>query len=365
MNAVNDRKHQYVVIMAGGVGSRFWPESREKLPKQFLDILNCGRTLLQSTYNRFAEFIDPAHIFVVTGTGYVQLVLDQLPQMPEKQIIVEPIRRNTAPCIAYAAFKLHEMDHHASMIVAPSDHHITETNLFVDALQHALEFAAHSNTLVTLGITPTRPHTGYGYIQFDEELSRNGMYKVKTFTEKPSFEIAQTFLKFGDFLWNSGIFIWSAKSIIDAFRTLQPDIYEVFHEGKDAYNTPREHEFIIQAYMQTRNISIDYAIMEHARNVYVIPANFGWSDLGNWSSLWEKHDKDSAGNAVSGSNVMVYESDNCMIRASGDKLVIVQGLSDYCIIDTREVLLICRMEDEQKIREMNHDVLQRYGNRYA
>jgi len=358
-------QHQYVAIMAGGIGSRFLPARREALPKQFLDILNIGETLLQSTFNRFAGFIPPDHIFIVTAAQYVPLVQEQLPNLKPEQIITEPMRRNTAPCILLAANKIAAIDPDATFIVAPSDHHITDIPIFESALNKALDFASQTNTLLTLGITPTRPHTGYGYIQFDEELSKNGIYKVKTFVEKPPHDLAVSFLRFGDFLWNSGIFIWSAKSILQAFEKIQPDMYHIFNEGKHLYNTPHEKDFIESAYKATIGESIDYAIMEHADNVYVIPANFGWSDLGNWSSLWEKHDKDYYGNAASGKNIMVYDSENCMVRVKGNKLVIIQGLCDYCIIDTDDVLLICRLEDEQKIREINKEVIEKFGKRFS
>ena len=358
-------ENYYVAIMAGGIGSRFWPESRENNPKQFLDILNIGKTLLQSTYDRFVQFIPEDHIFIITSNQYIPLVKEQLPQIQQFQIIAEPERKNTAPCILFTANKIAALNPNATFIVAPSDHHITDTDVFNEVLLNAMDFAAHSNTLVTLGITPTRPHTGYGYIQFDEGVGKNGVYKVKTFVEKPPFDLAKTFVESGDFLWNSGIFIWNAKSILESFQLIQPEMYEVFEEGVGFYNTFEEGEFIAQAYKRCLATSIDYAIMEHAQNVYVLPASFGWSDLGTWSSLWEKHKKDQKNNALSGENVMIYDSDHNLVRISGDKLVIIQGLSGFCIIDTGDVLLICRIEDEQKIKDINKDVVEKYGNRFA
>ena len=357
--------HVYVAIMAGGIGSRFWPKSRIKQPKQFLDILGVGKTLLQSTYERFCKIVPSDHIYIVTGEIYADLVKEQLPDIQDFQIVAEPMRRNTAPCVAYIAHKLQAKDPNAVFVVAPSDHLILETDTFVSVVKKAVDFAAQNDVLVTLGMKPTRPHTGYGYIQYDEDIETEGIYKVKTFTEKPSYDLAKTFLDSGDFLWNSGIFIWDVRCIIKAFELYQNDMNDLFLDKNGIYNTAEEHDFIAAAYSQSKSISIDYAIMEHADNVQVIPASFGWSDLGTWMSLWEKHEKDKKGNAYQGNNVMMYDSENCMVVAPKDKLVIVQGLQDYCVVDSGDVLMICNIENEKKIKEMSRDVAKRKRERYS
>lgn len=362
---MKQQSHVYVAIMAGGIGSRFWPKSRIKQPKQFLDILGIGKTLLQSTYERFCKIVPSDHIYIVTGEIYSDLIKEQLPDIQDFQIVAEPMRRNTAPCVAYIAHKLQAKDPNAVFVVAPSDHLILETDAFVSVVRKALDFAAQNDVLVTLGINPTRPHTGYGYIQYDEDTEREGVYKVKTFTEKPSYDLAKTFLDSGDFLWNSGIFIWDVRCIVKAFELYQGDMNDLFLDGKGVYNTSEEKDFIASAYSQSKSISIDYAIMEHAENVQVIPASFGWSDLGTWMSLWEKHAKDENGNAFQGNNVMMYDSENCMVVAPKDKLVIVQGLQDYCVVDSGDVLMICNIEDEEKIKEMSRDAAKQKRERYS
>lgn len=349
-------KHNYVAIMAGGIGSRFWPKSRQHLPKQFLDILGTGQTLIQATYERFKRIVPEENIYIITGKNYASLVKEQLPNLKPDQIMAEPARRNTAPCVAYMAHKLAARDPYATFIVAPSDHLITETDMFIQKIKQAVKFAANNNNLVTLGIKPTRPDTGYGYIQFLPETGKDGVYRVKTFTEKPNLELAKTFLNSGDFLWNSGIFIWYGQTILQAFKQFQPDMNELFEEGAPYYNTPKEAAFVADAYAKCKSISIDYAIMEHAENVTVIPSSFGWSDLGTWTSLWENHQKDDIGNAISGENVMVYDTENCMIMVPDDKLVILQGLEGYCVIENEGILLICKKDAEQKIKAINMDV---------
>ncbi len=359
-------KNRYVAIMAGGIGSRFWPKSRKNYPKQFLDILGTGETLIQTTYKRFQKLVPEENIFIVTGTDYVSLIKEQIPTINDRQILAEPARRNTAPCIAYMASKLAAIDPDATFVVAPSDHLITEQAHFLEILESALGFAYRSDTMVTLGIKPHTPHTGYGYIQYDlDGSSQDNVFKVKTFTEKPSLEMAKTFVESGEFLWNSGIFVWHVKTIMDAFKEFQPEIYEVFAEGANFYNTDEEDDFVKQAYAQCRSISIDYAIMEHAKNVCVIPSNFGWSDLGTWTSLWERHPKDYLGNAIEGEKVMVYDAENCMVLAPDDKMVILQGLQDYCIIDTKDVLLICRLDQEQRIKDFNTEARRIYGEDFS
>lgn len=353
-------KHQYVAILAGGVGTRFWPQSRAKLPKQFLDILGSGKTLLQATYRRFAQVVPEDHIYIVTTSEYAELVAQQLPDITPAQVVLEPARRNTAPCVAYMAFKLMAKDPDAVFVVAPSDHYIDDETAFQSVIKQGLEFADSRDCLVTLGIKPTRPHTGYGYIKFDNEVVyHNVAYSVELFTEKPQYDMAQLFLESGDFLWNSGIFIWHVRSITQMFKKYSLEIHSLFYTPKNApspYNTPQETEFIAQVYSSVRNISIDYAIMEHADSVYVIPAHFGWSDLGTWLSLWERCERDYMENAILASDALLYGAANNLISAPKDKLVVIQGLEDMCVIDTPDALLICRIDSESNMREINNDV---------
>lgn len=360
----NVNRHFYVAIMAGGIGSRFWPYSRTDYPKQFLDILNTGKTLLQWTYERFAQFIPKENIYVVTHQQYTSKVAEQLEELPIENIVNEPSRKNTAPCIAYISHKISKQDPKACVICAPADHLIMDGPAFVSACLNALLFVQKDNALVTLGIKPTRPDTGYGYIQFETQQAADNVYKVKTFTEKPDVELARTFLKSGDFLWNAGIFVWNVKTILAAFKKYLPEIDELFEQGQAALNTPAEKEEIDRIYSQCTNISIDYGIMEKADNVYVIPSNFGWSDLGTWASAYENLDKDYLGNAVQGKNVMVVDATKCMIKAPQDKLVLVQGLDDFIIIDTNDVLLICKKENEQQIKEYVAEVKRNKGEKF-
>lgn len=357
-------KHFYVAIMAGGIGSRFWPYSRTDYPKQFLDILNTGKTLLQWTYERFTQFIPEENIYIVTHHQYADMVAKQLPHLPAANIVSEPSRKNTAPCVAYIAHKIHKKDPKASMICAPADHLIMDPTSFTSTCLNALLFAQKNNALLTLGIKPTRPDTGYGYIQFETEQVADNVYKVKTFTEKPNLELAKTFLKSGDFLWNAGIFVWNSKSILQAFAEHLPEMDELFVAEKDALNTPKEKEVIDRIYSQCTNLSIDYGIMEKADNVYVIPSNFGWSDLGTWASAYENLEKDYLGNAVQGKNVMVIDATKCMVKAPNDKLVLLQGLDDMIVIDTQDVLLICKKQNEQQIKEYVAEVKRHKGDKY-
>ena len=313
----------YVVILAGGIGTRFWPESRTETPKQFLDILNLGKTLLQATYERFAAFVQPENIYILTSAEYTDLVSEQLPMLQPYQILGEPARRNTGPAVAYMAYKLLSKDPEAVFVIAPSDHLITETHQFEEAIRQGSDFATQHSALVTLGINPTIAHTGYGYIQYDDEQpSENSVYRVKTFTEKPDLQLAQTFLESGDFLWNAGIFVWRAATVVEAFKQYCPPINDCFEDGMDAYNTDKEAEFIADAYSHCINKSIDYAIMEKAKNVYVIKANFGWTDLGTWLSLWKHLPQDAHNNAVRTDNALLYETtdllDHCPGRQVGD-----------------------------------------------
>lgn len=349
-------KHVYVAIMAGGIGSRFWPQSRSQKPKQFLDILDSGKSLLQITYDRFAGICPPENIFIVTIDEYADLVKEQLPLITDAQMLQEPIRRNTAPCVAYACDKIYALDNQAKIIVVPSDHLILYEDKFIDTIAKCLEFVEQNNALVTLGIKPTRPSTGYGYIQFDEETKNGEFYRVKTFTEKPDAEIARTFLKSGDFLWNSGMFVWKAKDILLALHNYLPEVMDCFSGAHDIYNTPAEKNFVEKAYSQCTNISIDYGVMEKAENVFTIPSKFGWSDIGSWDSLYEVYQKDYLGNAVMGENVKMYDAANNMVMVPKDKLVVLQGLEGYCVIDTNDVLLICEKAKEQELKQITIDL---------
>ncbi len=350
--------------MAGGIGSRFWPQSRLSKPKQFLDILGVGKTLLQMTYERFLKICPKENIYIVTNEAYRELTQQQLPDIDDGQILGEPLRRNTGPCIAYISAKINALQDDANMVVAPSDHLIMNEDLFVDDIRKALDFVDKKDCLITLGIKPTRPDTGYGYIQYLENKGDKGVYKVKTFTEKPTYEIAKSFLESGDFLWNSGMFIWKVRNILKAFKKHLPEMYDIFMDGKKVYNTPEEKAFIKKSYALCTNISIDYAIMEKANNVSVIPSDFGWSDLGTWASLYEKYDKDYLGNAVSGKNVMIYDSSNCMVMVPENKLVVLEGLEDYIVVDAEDTLLICRKSNEQEIKQITTDIKRKLGDEF-
>jgi mannose-1-phosphate guanylyltransferase len=360
----NVNKHFYVAIMAGGIGSRFWPYSRTDYPKQFLDILNTGKTLLQWTYERFAQFIPQENIFIVTHQHYVSKVEEQLPDLPTENIVSEPSRKNTAPCIAYISHKIHKQDPQANIVCAPADHLIMDAMSFTQTCLSALMFVQKHSALVTLGIKPTRPDTGYGYIQHETQQVADNVYPVKTFTEKPNLELARTFLQSGDFLWNAGIFVWNVKTILSAFKQYLPEIDELFEQSLPALNTPEEKKIIETIYPQCSNISIDYGIMEKADNVYVIPSNFGWSDLGTWASAYENLERDEAGNAVQGKNIMLVDATNCMIKAPQEKLLVVQGLDEFIVVDTSDVLLICKKENEQQIKEYVAEVKRSKGEKY-
>lgn len=354
--------------MAGGVGTRFWPMSRAPHPKQFLDVLGTGRTLIQQTYDRFSSVCPPENVYVVTNESYQELVKTQLPELSDEQIICEPSRKNTAPCVAYAAFRIMAKNKDANMVVAPSDHLILNTQGFVEAINKVLNITARYDVLATLGIKPTRPDTGYGYIQYNENEFLNGtgeVRKVKTFTEKPDLEMAKQFIASGDFLWNSGIFIWTAKSILSAFRDHAIDLYQVFSEGKAYYGKPEEAAFIKKAYTVCKNISIDYAVMEKAKNVYVLGADIGWSDLGTWGSLYEFAEKNEDKNSIIGKNVVVYDTKNCIVNVPKDKLVVLQGLEDYIVVESDGILLVCRKSEEQQIKTIVNDVKISKGEKFV
>jgi len=357
-------KHNYVAIMAGGIGSRFWPMSRTAFPKQFLDILDTGKTLIQQTYDRYKKLVPEENIFIITSTEYVPIVKEQLPNVKNENILGEPSRKNTAPCVAYISFKLLKKDPNANLVMAPADHLVTEPAEFIKTSKKALDFVNHINAFVTLGIKPTYPNTGYGYIQHDTTAAAPDIYKVKTFTEKPNAELAQTFIASGDFLWNAGIFIWKVKNIVTAFEKYLPEMYEVFAAEKEKFNTEEEKEAIEQIYPQCTNISIDFGIMEKADNVYTIPSSFGWSDLGTWNSAWENMERDYLGNAVAGKNVMVMDATKCMVHVEDGKLVVLQGLDDFIIVDTKDALLICKKDKEQEIKEFVAEVKRNKGEKY-
>lgn len=337
-------------------------------PKQFLDVLGTGQTLIQHTYERLLKICPNENIYVVTSQSYDSLVREQLPRLPKANILKEPARKNTAPCIIYASYKIHKLNPNAVTVVAPSDHLIKKEDTFVKAVNSCITKASQEDCLVTLGIKPTRPDTGYGYIQFKEsdvQEKDKRIFKVKTFTEKPDHDMAKFFVESGDFLWNSGIFVWSTKSILKAAENLDPELANVFKEGFDAYNTPKEEEFIAKAYNIAKNISIDYSIMEKASNVYVRSSIIGWSDLGTWGSLYGHIGKDKKHNAIVGKNVMVYDSKNCIVHVPKDKLVVLQGLEDYIVVESDNILMICKKQDEQQIRNFVNDVKVNKGEKFV
>lgn len=356
--------NHYVAIMAGGIGSRFWPMSRTNYPKQFLDILNTGKTLIQSTFDRFARFIPKENIYIVTSDTYRQIVQDQLPDLNPANILCEPSRKNTAPCVAYISYKLAQLNPEANLICAPADHLILDETAFEETCKAALEFTSNIKALLTLGIKPTNPNTGYGYIQFEQLAVHNNVFKVKTFTEKPDRDLAKTFVASGDFLWNAGIFVWQIRNIVKAFESFLPELHELFDSERAFYNTDKETEAIERIYPQCVNISIDYGIMEKADNVYVIPSSFGWSDLGTWASAYETLEKDYLENAVAGNNVMVIDATKNMVHADNKKLVLLQGLEDFIVVDTKDVLMICKKDKEQEIKEYVAEVKRNKGDRF-
>jgi len=361
-------KNQYCIIMAGGVGTRFWPLSTTNHPKQFLDILATGRTLIQQTFDRFIELCPPENIYVVTSHQYETLVSEQLPHIPKQNILTEPSRKNTAPCVAYASYKIHQLNPNAIMVVAPSDHLITKDDVFVKAIKSCFAKAKAEDCLITLGIKPTRADSGYGYIQFINKPSNEKdkrIYKVKTFTEKPDIEMAKFFIESGDFLWNSGIFIWSAKSIIKAFEKHDAELSNLFKEGINFYNTDQEKEFIDKAYKTCKNDSIDYSVMEKAENVYVRSSIIGWSDLGTYGSLFNHIKHDKGNNALIGKNIIQYDCEGCIVNMPKDKLVVLQGLENYIVVESDGVLMICKKENEQQIRNFVNDVKVQKGDKFV
>ncbi|MEG1498175.1 MAG: mannose-1-phosphate guanylyltransferase [Bacteroidales bacterium] len=357
----------YVVIMAGGVGARFWPMSRTNQPKQFIDILGTGESLIQQTYDRFKTVCPEENIYVVTNAAYKDMVLSQLPKMTEDRVLCEPHRKNTAPCIAYANYKINSVNPNATIIVTPSDHIVLKTDVFSSVVLSAAKAASQNDWLITLGIRPSYPNTGYGYIQFDDTkicAENNQIKKVKVFTEKPELAMAKSFLESGDFLWNAGIFIWSLKSSMRAFKEYLPEIDELFAAGEKKWNTPEEKDYIEKVYLVCKSISIDYGVMEKAKNVYVLASDFGWSDLGTWGSLYEIQQKNQDQNSIVGKNVMTYDTRGCIVHVSEDKLAVLQGLEDYIVIENHNVLLICKKSEEQQIRQFVNDVALKKGDKF-
>ncbi len=371
--------------MAGGVGSRFWPMSTEEKPKQFLDVLGIGKSLLQQTVARFKTVAPAENILIVTSAKYKQLVAEQCPELLESNILLEPCMRNTAPCIAYAAYKIKGLNPDANIVVAPSDHLITNETEFIRIIENGLDFTENNDALLTLGIQPHRPETGYGYIQSitNDELritssthigSEGESYetmtgqsalsvveesplKVAAFKEKPNLETAKEYLAAGNYFWNSGIFLWSLKSILSSFESYVPELAAIFQKGEDFYNTEKEQAFIDEMFPTCTNISIDYAVMEKADNIFVQPADFGWSDLGTWGSLWEKRERCEQGNTVVGEHVHLFEADNCIVNMPTNKEVVIQGLQNYIVVEDNDVLLICKKEEEQRIKEFRSAVI--------
>ncbi|REE80003.1 mannose-1-phosphate guanylyltransferase [Lutibacter oceani] len=356
-------KNYYAVIMAGGVGTRFWPLSTQQFPKQFHDMLGTGESLIQKTFHRFENLIPTENILIATNKNYENLVLEQLPKTTKKQLLLEPAMRNTAPCILYSAFKIFNENPDGIMVVAPSDHWIENEQEFLNNIQTSFDFCADTDALLTLGIQPTNPNTGYGYINFTE--AENSIKKVKNFTEKPNLEKAKQFLKSGDYLWNAGIFVWSVKSILNQFETHLPEMYLLFKNGITCYNSEKEETFIDESYPNSENISIDFGIMEKAPNVFVLPVNFDWNDLGTWGSLYNKLDKDKNENAFVGGDVIFRDSKNNIIRTQPGKRVVIQGLNDFIVVEKENVLLICPKDKEQEIKQITEEVKLKFGNEFV
>ena len=360
---MNMNTNYYAILMAGGVGSRFWPVSTSSFPKQFHDMLGTGETLIQKTFNRLTKLIPKENIFILTNEKYNDLVLEQLPDVAQKQVVLEPAMRNTAPCILYASLKIQKENPNAVMVVAPSDHWIEDEEAFIHDLQTCFRKCEKENVLMTLGIQPTFPNTGYGYINF--EKNEKPIKKVHQFTEKPNYETAKQFLESGNFLWNAGIFIWSVNTIITAFQNFQPKLYDLFDEGMTVYNTDFEDDFIRDNYSRAENISIDYAIMERASQVYVLPATFDWNDLGTWGSLYDKLQKNEGENAVINARTVLQDASGNMIRTTGKKVVVIDGLNEYIVVDNDDVLLIYPKTKEQDIKQVLQKVKNTFGEQYG
>ena len=358
-------KNNYCVIMAGGVGSRFWPFSTNDKPKQFLDFFGSGRSLLQMTFDRFSSIVPASNILIVSNAHYKDTILEQLPEIKPNQVLLEPVRRNTAPCIAYAVHRIKSMTENANIIVAPSDHLILKEDKFIDTVKKGLDFVQHNNSLLTLGIKPSRPETGYGYIQVEEGTGNSDLRKVKTFTEKPNADLAQIFYETGEFFWNSGIFLWNLQTIDNAFNVYLPDVASRFNAGEGIYGTAKEQKFIDELYPSRSNISIDYGVLEKAERVFVLCADFGWSDLGTWGSLYDLTGKDEFKNVTLKCESLYYESKNNIVALPKGKLAVIQGLEDYSVTESDELLLICKKDDEQRIRQFVNDATVKFDGKYS
>lgn len=359
----SNNQHTYCVIMAGGIGTRFWPMSTSKFPKQFHDVLGTGRTLIQQTYDRLLNITDSDKIYVITDVAYVDLVAKQLPEISIEQIIAEPMGMNTAACALYSAMKINKIDNDSKILICPSDHLILNEKKFAEKVNLALEGINAQDGLYTLGIEPTRPDTGYGYIQFIE--NNKTIKKVKTFTEKPNRELAEKFLLSGEFLWNSGIFIWSSKAILKCFESYLPDMFQTLNQVKNALNTPNEEEVIKKVYPLLQKVSVDVGIMEKAHDVHVIPVSFGWSDLGTWTSLFENRNRDTQRNAIVGNLVKLYHSKGNMVHIEGEKAVVIEGLENYIVVDTDKALLICPLESDQEVKNYVNDLKLSKGEKFV
>ncbi|EGJ70611.1 Mannose-1-phosphate guanylyltransferase [Bacteroides coprosuis DSM 18011] len=356
-------QNNYCVIMSGGVGSRFWPFSRKTYPKQFLDFFGTGRSLLQQTFDRFNKIIPTKNIFIVTNEDYSNLVQEQIPEINKSQILLEPTRRNTAPCIAWASYHIRELNPNANIVVAPSDHLILKEDEFLNSISNGLQYVAENNNLLTLGITPNRPETGYGYIQIADHINES-LYKVKTFTEKPQLDLAKVFVESGEFYWNSGLFMWNVNSILQSIDQFLPEIASKLDAGKGIYTTPKEKNFIQENFPACPNVSIDFGIMEKAENVYVSLGDFGWSDLGTWGSLYDLSDKDENQNVTLKGDSIFYNSKNNIVALPKGKLAIIDGLENYLISESDNVILICKKDEEQSIRKYVSDAQQKLGDDY-
>ena len=356
-------KNNYVVIMAGGIGSRFWPYSRTRFPKQFHDILGVGKSMLQQTADRFANICPKENIYIVTNKIYLELVEKMLPFLSRDQILLEPLARNTAPCIAYACYKIYKKNPDANIVVTPSDQFVLKEEVFEETIKSGLNVTSGKDALVTIGILPSRPDIGYGYIQYEKEDEHSSLKKVKKFKEKPDYDTALDYLRSGNYVWNSGLFIWTAKAIKKAFQSFMPVLHTQFEEGNNVYYSRDEENFIETIYPLCENISIDYGIMEKANNVYVILADYGWSDVGTWKSVYDISDKTEDGNVIAG-NVLVYNTKDCIIKTPSEKLVVVNGLEGFIIAEHDGVLMICKKDDEQKVKEFVAEAKAKFADKF-
>lgn len=352
-----EKQNNHLVIMAGGVGSRFWPMSSEQRPKQFIDILGCGKTLIQLTVERFGDLVPKSNVWVVTSAAYADIVAEQLPDVPRENILLEPCRRNTAPCVCYVSWKIKKRNPRANVVVAPSDHIVTDEATFRKTIKEALEFTSETDAIVTLGMKPSRPETGYGYIKADlsyPSSRKRNLYRVDSFKEKPSLDVATQYVQQPNYLWNSGIFVWSIRTIINAFRVYQPKMSRDFEKLLHLFDTEQEQEAIDKLYAACESISVDYAIMEHAEEIFVYPASFGWSDLGTWSSLLMQSPRDEHGNAAIGADIRLFDTHNCIVHTTEARQVVVQGLDGFIVAEQDGRLLICKLSEEQRIK-LFHD----------